>query len=270
MRRSSHRWAIVLLAFSSGVASAQSDGNGSAGGQQASAGGQTDRQLSRQMRRQHRLSQLNALRISRGLNARGHSDSAIPRGPAVAAERGLDAVERPAWCPGPGDVKPPVLLGPPIRLDPSEAAAQGQVAIWEGLPNENGEYENGEWDWQCHPRIYTLNNLGEGPLPLRGSDGGEELARPGNGGGLSSRIPLVGQLLDRSNGRDRTDEPADVVPGRRALADHNVDSVSPSRILAGRLAEIDRLRDAALANGNLDLLDRADQLEKLARSRHVD
>jgi hypothetical protein len=42
------------------------------------------------------------------------------------------------------------------------------------------------------------------------------------------------------------------------------------RILAKRLADIDHLRDIALENGNLKLLDRADTLEELARKQHVE
>lgn len=42
----------------------------------------------------------------------------------------------------------------------------------------------------------------------------------------------------------------------------------PDRILATRLAQIDRLRDMALEKGNGELLQQADNMERLARERH--
>lgn len=43
---------------------------------------------------------------------------------------------------------------------------------------------------------------------------------------------------------------------------------SPDRILATRLAQIDRLRDTALEKGNDELLQQADNMERLAREQH--
>jgi len=65
-----------------------------------------------------------------------------------------------------------------------------------------------------------------------------------------------------------TDSP-DAAGGRNQMLAQSIrgrfDPTRAERILAKRLADIDHLRDVAIQNGNTQLLDRADQLEVIAR-----
>jgi len=74
-------------------------------------------------------------------------------------------------------------------------------------------------------------------------------------------------------GRERTGRGTDDEPARRRFDDVTSRRNGPPRsiaegILAKRLAEIDRLRDIALKNDNVRLLEQADKLEQLARQQY--
>ena len=58
-------------------------------------------------------------------------------------------------------------------------------------------------------------------------------------------------------------------PGRDLRPAGQFRGTPSDRILAKRLADIDHLRDVALRNGNVSLLDRADELERLARKQYA-
>ena len=74
-----------------------------------------------------------------------------------------------------------------------------------------------------------------------------------------------------ADGKDGEQREADGVVGSRRPTIHPQHlrlMLQADLVLARRLADIDRLRDVALANGNENLLLRADQLEQQARLQH--
>lgn len=264
MRRSVFPLVCTLLALFCGTASAQSDGE----------------TTGRQLRRQHRLAQLNALRRMRGRAERTLSDA-----PSRNTEDlyHILPVDRLVVCPAPDQVKPePIFLGPPDKADPPEVARKGRLlgppveadptdpqgaAIWEGFPNEDGEYDNGEWDYECPPRrYYALDNLRPDSATTRNTPGSDASDRGTRADRFLDAIPFVDRIRGKSGPRD---QPVDFTRDRRDRNGGNFDPERGDRILARRLAQIDRMRDDALIDDNTELLDKADRLEAIARAQHA-
>ncbi|MEX0716560.1 MAG: hypothetical protein WD066_08235 [Planctomycetaceae bacterium] len=130
------------------------------------------------------------------------------------------------------------------------------------------------------PRSIPTPHAGTGRLPRE-----VELRRPGR---FDDRERLDGRAIGRARGAaaDRPDVPRAIPahPGatadsaamngreRAATVSHGGNRLAlteADRLLALRLAQIDRLRDRALDNGNERLLEQADQLEQLARWQHA-
>ncbi len=137
-----------------------------------------------------------------------------------------------------------------------------------------------------------LESAARGRIPGRGPDAtartvgpnfrpqqtGTDLTRPGVPiGGRAAmgrdRARIARALADgaAAKGKEADQREGDVVTGSRRPTNHPQHHrlmLQADLVLARRLADIDRLRDVALANGKENLLLRADQLEQQARLQH--
>jgi len=263
MRLSPLFLSVLMFVTATDFAVGDHPGHGSSGGT-ASATQQTDRQLSRQMQRAHRADQLDTLRTRFGQGALS-GDSA-----ASAAQDRLNAVVQilPVDDPGSGatdvpnvsDGNAPQYLGPPITSD-------GGNGFWEGFPDDSATGDGSSQDKPQHgrggPIIYTL-----------GGAPGSQFHGNHNSGPGSADAPLFAPLNQlRGNARETpaVNHVPDALPSAQSTtgAAGHFDLTRADRIFAKRLADIDHLRDIALKNGNLKLLDRADKLEEIARSQYT-
>jgi hypothetical protein len=279
MRPSPLFLSVLLFVTASEFAAAQ-EGAGDVTTQSAPTR-RAERQLSRQMQRAHRAQQLDALRDRFGQGAR--TDDA----PAAAAHERLQSILMilPEGEPGTGadgdlivteieeDLAddmigdPPVYLGPPIQIDPNSEGGEG---FWEGFPVEDDEIGDDDgprtkpwWRGGDDPMIYTLSGAAGGELQNRNHNG------PGNAAQHAPFAPLEA-LRGAAAGTPAATHVPDVLPSPQTTtgAAGRFDLTRADRILAKRLADIDHLRDVALKNGNLKLLDQADKLEQVARTQY--
>ncbi len=90
----------------------------------------------------------------------------------------------------------------------------------------------------------------------------------GIGIGASGHGEAAAHIGRRPDSPNRPDQPGSNRSTDPREQGHNHVALQADLLLAQRLAQIDRLRDVALANGDTDLLLRADTLEQQARLQH--
>jgi hypothetical protein len=272
----------VLLFVTATEFAAAEDGAGEVTTQSAQSR-RAERQLSRQLQRAHRAEQLNALRDRFGQGARtGDAPAAtqerlqsilmiLPEGdPGTGAEGELlvtDVTDELGEDVSGFEDDSPVYLGPPIQIDPNSEGGEG---FWEGFPVEDDEIGEDDgpkikpwWRGGDDPMIYTLSGAAAGELQNRNHNG------PGNAAQHAPFAPLEA-LRGAAAGTPAATHVPDVLPSPQTTtgAAGRFDLTRADRILAKRLADIDHLRDVALKNGNLKLLDQADKLEQVARTQY--
>lgn len=101
--------------------------------------------------------------------------------------------------------------------------------------------------------------LGEKKLLKVGQDEHRGLLRRARGLFTRTRSRETGKVADSKPGKVATN-----IPQRRGRSQPII-TARADRLLQKRLASIDQMRDLALENGNLKLLERADELETIAR-----
>lgn len=278
MRLSPLFLSVLLFVTASDFAAAQ-EGAGEVTTQSAPSR-RAERQLARQLQRAQRGAQLDALRERFGQGARTGDASAaaqerlqsmlmvLPEGePGTGANADLIVTEITDDLADDVVGDPPVFLGPPIQIDPNSEGGEG---FWEGFPVEDHEIgdEDGPkvkpwWRGGDDVMIYTLSGAaGNGPQN-RNNNG------PGTAADHAPFAPLEA-LRGAANGTPAATHVPSVLPSQQATTDAagRFDLTRADRILVKRLADIDHLRDVALKNGNLKLLDQADQLEAIARTQY--
>ena len=260
--------AAVMLFATGGAAFGQSiDGvaeiNATGGGAEVSARAAA-RLERREMRRDRRESQLNALRAASRLQADAHTEAALQSSDLSAAEllfmiQQEDAAEQDAADPSAttddsgddpvyGDDVPPYIYT--TAAGEAEARGNGRGA---GNGNARGRLFN---------LFAPLERLRGGADAESDTDASAAANARGRAVGL---VTPVGNV-DISGDADLETHAAAVVNADgRPHFNHD----RAGRILAHRLAQIDALRDRALAEGNEHLLDVADQLEATARLQYT-
>jgi hypothetical protein len=272
----------VLLFVTATEFAAAEDGAGEVTTQSAQSR-RAERQLSRQLQRAHRAEQLNALRDRFGQGARtGDAPAAtqerlqsilmiLPEGdPGTGAEGELlvtDVTDELGEDVSGFEDDSPVYLGPPIQIDPNSEGGEG---FWEGFPVEDDEIGEDDgpkikpwWRGGDDPMIYTLSGAAGGELQNRNNDG--------PGGGDHAPFAPLEKLRGAATGTPAAARVPDALPNTVSTteATGRFDLSRADRILAKRLADIDHLRDKALENGNVKLLEQADKLEEIARGQYA-
>lgn len=276
----------VLLFVTATEFAAAEDGAGEVTTQSAPSR-RAERQLSRQLQRAHRAQQLNALRERFGQGTRtGDAPAAtqerlqsmlmvLPEGdPGTGAEADLMITELEVIDETGEDAvgddfdgDSPVFLGPPIQIDPWSEGGEG---FWEGFPVEDDEVgeEDGPkikpwWRGGDDPMIYTLSGAAGGELQNRNNSG--------PGGGDHAPFAPLEKLRGAATGTPAAARVPEVLTNTVTTTDATgrFDLSRADRILAKRLADIDHLRDKALENGNVKLLEQADKLEEIARGQYA-
>jgi hypothetical protein len=291
--RTGYLVAAVML-FTSGAAAAQSTD----GGVEVTTTGESNisaraaaRLERRTERRERRDARLNSLRAARGLQTRNESQASgfaaieesarlmfIPADESLPAD---DAPESEDPADQPADEGEPQIFQLTLTVE-EEGFAEEETLECEiyddegnlvevpeecyddesadepyvdgGPVNDDFEFPEGE-EW---PLIYTLGGA-DAEIMFRGNAGEHSQGRA-----LGLNVPLD---EIRASGEARS--------GSHAAAQAEVGTAhraaSPERsaqVLARRLAQIDSMRDRALAEGNTALLETADRLEASARLRY--
>ncbi len=275
--RTGYLVAAVMLFASGGAAFAQSlDGvaevTAAGGGANISARAAA-RIERRDDRRERRAAQLNALRTARGLQARGDAAAGAF---AATGENSFEAASESAarlMFTAEDEAQPTDSDAPAgNEADPDDSPREKPIfyilPYVEGDADIQGDlvecYEDCEephpGDEETHatdrPYIYTLSNT-DSEVFFRGN------ARHSAGAGLG-----LFQPLDQLSGP--SGDPFAFQGTATLEGSVNYPAVKPERaaeILARRLAQIDCMRDRALAEGNAALLETADMLEASARAR---
>lgn len=289
--RTGYLVAAVMLFATTGAAIAQDvDGalevTATGGGAQISARAAA-RMERRELRRDRRATQLDEFRAARGLRGRNATaasslvaDETGARLMFVAEEQGdqIEAVEpteppvkealETGIAPGEGEF----FILPFVEEEPSNELVDcfpAEIIICEAGPDHEGyEPDDGLGDEDFGDDgirdeeyyIYTLSGS-NGEAVQRGN--ARRNVR-GNAQVVLDRLQTLDDLTAPSGG---INVPASV--GVEASAAHpGMDPARAAQLLSDRLAQIDRMRDRALAEGNTALLETADMLEQSVRARY--
>lgn len=281
--RTGYLVAAVLLFATSGAAFGQSldgalDATATGSGANANAGVRASVRLERrELRRQERAAQINAIRAARGLEAR---QKGAVNGLTATSESAARLMAVPEEN---GDQPQTVEPGEPGTQDPAadgsespndifltgfveeELTLEAQILeCYEECFDDDGAGEDPAYDGEVRDdstpddeylSIYTLG--GPDGIIVRGRDNAEV-----SGNGSAGLFASLEQLRARADLRSEVN--AGVNGGAGTVRENGE---LAAQLLARRLAQIDRLRDRALAEGNAALLDRADQLEAAVRLR---
>ena len=296
--RTGYLVAAVMLFATTGAAFAQDlegvlEVTATGGGAQISARAAA-RMERRELRRERRAAELDELRAARGLRGRNASaasslvaDEAGARLMFVAEENGdqIEAVEptepqsrevqETGSEPGEGEF----FILPFFEEEPSSDLVDcfpAEIIICEAGPAHEGyEPEDGLGDEDLRDDGVGDDGIGDDELYIYtlSSSNGEAVFR-GNARGNARRnvrgnaqvvLDLL-QPLDGFTGPSAGNGPASVAVEASA-AHPGMDPARAAQLLSDRLAQIDRMRDRALAEGNAALLETADMLEQSVRAR---